>query len=277
AKFDAALERGQYEAAHYLDDTCDGAVSVAVSGLPAALPVHPAYSLIGAPDFLPRVDQIDVQRWAESNLRRISDHFNQGGPAPLCDGRNTGASKIDGRSRRGRTPNPAVRDPLAPAAPAFDRNNAVNLTVTAIVGPAPRGPGDRVPARASRPATFLPDAASDVFAPGWDVSQFGDSLGEFFQNYGLGSPFPEDAKLCAALNSFWPAAAPDAGRTFPELGAVTALPMLDDELGFHPDDPRVRRGDVKSARGWDGEYGPYFAKDGTVNFASVARSDYVQN
>jgi hypothetical protein len=28
--------------------------------------------------------------------------------------------------------------------------------------------------------------------------------------YGLGSPFPEDAKLCAALNSFWPAVAPDA-------------------------------------------------------------------
>jgi hypothetical protein len=277
AKFDEALTKGGYQAAHYVDDTCDGAITAAVAGLPAGIRTYAAYSLVSPPDFMPRVDQIDVQRWADSNLRRLGDHFNQGSPAPLCDGRNSGASRIGGKMRRGRAPNPAVCHPFDQSAAAFDRDDLANLTITAVVGPPPRTEETRVAARASRAATFLPDAASDVFAPGWDISQFGDDLGEFYQNYGLGSPFPEDAKLCAALNSFWPAAAPDAGRTFPELGGKTALPLLDDELGFHPDDPRVRRGEVRTRRGWDGEYGPFFSKDGTVNVASVARSDYVRN
>jgi hypothetical protein len=175
-------------------------------------------------------------------------------------------------------PNPNVRSPIDPAVPAFDRSDVANLTITAVLGELPSSVGQRVFPRANRAATFLPDAASDVFAPGWDVSQYGDNDGEFYQNYGLGSPFPEDAKLCAGLNSYWPAAAPDAARTFPELGIPTALPLLDDELGFHPEDPRVKSGELKTIRGWDGEYGPYFLRDGkTVNFASIDRSDYVQN
>ena len=57
---------------------------------------------------------------------------------------------------------------------------------------------------------YLPDAASGLFAPGWDVSRDNGHLAP----YGLGSPFPEDSKLCAPLSSFWPAVAPDASRTF---------------------------------------------------------------
>jgi len=277
AAFTKLLTAGGYEAAHWVDDTCDGAVAVTVDALRGEIPRYDAYSVVSAPDFMPRVDQVDVQRWAESNLRRVGDHFNQGGPAPLSDGRHSGASKIDGQRHRGRMPNPDVRSPVAVAQPAFDRADAANLTITAVVGAAPMETARSVPARQSRPSTFLPDGASDVFAPGWDVSQYGDALGEFYQNYGLGSPFPEDAKLCAALNSYWPAAAPDAGRTFPELGGVTALPLLDDELGFHPDDPRVKRGEIKSVTGWDGEYGPFFRADGVVNFAGIDRSDYTRN
>ena len=70
--------------------------------------------------------------------------------------------------------------------------------------------------------------------------------GKFYANYGLGSPFPEDAKLCAALNSFWPAAAPDAGRTF---GRLTALPLLQQELGLHPQHPKVLAGQAASSTG----------------------------
>ena len=56
----------------------------------------------------------------------------------------------------------------------------------------------------------LPDAAAGIFAPGWDTS--GDRVpgaeGQtHLSSYGLGSPFPEDAKLCAALSTFWPAVA----------------------------------------------------------------------
>jgi hypothetical protein len=278
--FRKLLRTGDYEAAHYMDDSCEGAVAadVALEARPAGLPSYSAYSLVSAPDFLPRVDQIDIQRWAESNLRRVSDHFNQGGPAPLCDGRNSGFSKVAGRHRRGRMPNPAIASPLDPATKAFNRDDPANLTITAVVGAPPAAVGEQLGFRESRAATFLPDAASDVFAPGWDVSQHGDDLGEFYQNFGLGSPFPEDAKLCAGLNSYWPAAAPDAGRTFPELDAPTAMPLLDEELGFHPDDPRVAQRELRSERGWDGEYGPFFLKGRTqVNFASVDRSDYVQN
>ena len=278
--FRTLLKTGGYEAAHYVDDSCEGAVAVdvALDTLPAGLQTYAAYSLVSAPDFLPRVDQIDIQRWAESNLRRVSDHFNQGGPAPLCDGRNSGFSLVAGRNRRGRMPNPTIASPLNPATKAFNRDDLANLTITAVVGALPAAVGERVRFRESRAATFLPDAASDVFAPGWDVSQHGDELGEFYQNFGLGSPFPEDAKLCAGLNSYWPAAAPDAGRTFPEFEAPTAMPLLDEELGFHPDDPRVAQREVRSERGWDGEYGPFFLKGRTrVNFASVDRSDYVQN
>jgi len=53
--------------------------------------------------------------------------------------------------------------------------------------------------------------------------------------------------------------------------APTAIPMLDAELGFHPDNPR-RTGPPST--GWDGEHGP-FIQGSVVSFASFVRSDYV--
>src|SRR5215475_13888047 len=88
----------------------------------------------------------------------------------------------------------------------------------------------------------------------------GDEEGNYLAAYGLGSPFPEDAKLCAALNSFWPAAAPDASRTFAVQYAPTAIPLLDCELGYHKDHPLVRQRRAKRSHGWDGEQGPFFEK-----------------
>ena len=99
-----------------------------------------------------------------------------------------------------------------------------------------------------------------------------------FNQFRAGSPFPEDAKLCAALASFWPAVAPDNGRTFGNQGFGNQLPMLDEELGFHPNHERVKSGELSSFRGWDGEFGPFFETDGTklfVNYVSIERSDYV--
>ena len=55
---------------------------------------------------------------------------------------------------------------------------------------------------------------------------------EHLAAYGLGSPFPEDSKLCAALSTFWPAVAPDATRTFePSQNWPTVSPLTDEEIG----------------------------------------------
>jgi hypothetical protein len=121
----------------------------------------------------------------------------------------------------------------------------------------------------------LPDAAADVYAPGWDVSQHQRDGRNMMVSYGLGSPFPEDAKLCAALNSFWPAVAPDASRTYgfrppqpdrPRRQLFTSLPLTDRELGYHPKHPRVLAGEVTSDAGWDGDYGPYLSSEPGAQF-----------
>ena len=255
-EFFKTLDGGNYTAAHYVESTGEGAISVDLAAL-AKVKRLPAYSLLSAPDFLPLVDQLEVQRWADDN--RGGTYFNEGAPTPLCDGRD-------------QPPNPEIENPLDASAPAFTKADG---TITAVFGPAAHGNSATIRLQASRSTSWMPDAASDVFAPGWDVSQSADQNKFFYAHYGLGSPFAEDAKLCAALNSFWPAAAPDVGRTF---GGFTALPHLDDELGLHARHPRVLSGQAASPRGWDGEFGPFFEANGTrINFARVSRSDYTVN
>jgi len=254
----AGIENGPLEAAHMVDHSCEGAIAVQASFDPP-LPAFAALSLVSAPDFLPLVAQIDVQRWAEKKGLTGDVFFSQGGPEPLCYGRKT-------------QPNPSLLAPDTHAGAAFDRSDAANATVTALLGQAPRGIPADLPTKNSAATTWLTDAAADVFEPGWDVSMFTDNHGPFYANYGLGSPFPEDAKLCAALNSFWPAAAPDTGRTF---GQMSALPLLDEELGFHPNHPKVLAGEAVSQPGWDGEFGPFLTGSGAkVNFTWIERSDY---
>jgi hypothetical protein len=252
------VEDGPLQAAHLVDNSCDGAIAVqAVLSRP--LQPFAAVSFVAAPDFLPLVGQIDVQRWAERKGLTGDVFFSQGAPTPLCYGRDV-------------NPNPAALNPATHTGPAFDRADAANATVAALISPAPRGQAPLPPVKSSVATTWLTDAAADVFEPGWDTSTFSDAQGEFYANYGLGSPFPEDAKLCAALNSFWPAAAPDTGRTF---GQMTALPLLDEELGFHPNHPKVLADGVSSEPGWDGEFGPFLTTDQTkVSFTWIERSDY---
>jgi hypothetical protein len=260
AKFQGVpgVENGPLEAAHLIDNSCEGAISAQIA-FSKPLKNYAAVSLVAAPDFLPLVGQIDVQRWAErKGLIGAGVFFSQAAPEPLCYGRN-------------KTPNPTLLEPGSHAGPAFDRTDAVNTTVTALISQAPRGQATLTTQKATVATTWLTDGASDVFEPGWDTSIDSDAQGSFYANYGLGSPFPEDAKLCAALNSFWPAAAPDTGRTF---GMLTALPLLDQELGFHPQHPKVLAGQGPSSPGWDGEFGPFFTSAGKVNFSSIERSDY---
>jgi hypothetical protein len=123
----------------------------------------------------------------------------------------------------------------------------------------------------------LPDDGAGVFAPGWDVSV--DVLGPVetgtahLAAYGLGSPFPEDTKLCAALSTFWPAVSPDVYRTMsPHTGNPglrgTVAPLTDEEIGQVGTLP------------WDGVPGPKVVQvDGEsfVEMASFLHADYVAN
>jgi hypothetical protein len=270
AQFRPLLANGGYEAAHFIDDTCDGCVSAVVGGLPAAVGgasrIRSAYSLVTAPDFFPLMDQLTIYEWARSLPGSIRSQFAQGSPEPLT---------------RGRTPaNPSLPRPGSSTA-AFNRQELTMTAVIGVIAPGPQvaqlRPAPLVP---DPSVSFLPDAASNVFQPGWDISLGQDARGTFHTAFGLGSPFPEDAKLCAALNSFWPAAAPDATRTFGLQGSPTAQPLLDVELGLHPRHPLVQGGQLPSHPGWDGEFGPFFEDVGGqrfVNYASKDRSDYVSN
>jgi hypothetical protein len=273
------LFAGNYEAAHFIDDTCDGAIGLNVSGL--TLPILPAYSLVTAVDFFPQVDQLDIQKWLEKiasqpiGLASPDIQFAQGGPSPLSDGRFVGNQISQS------IPNPTLPDPMQTTVvkKAFTRNEAANLTATAIVSNAPSGSAFAIPPTASFPISWLPDAAANVFFPGWDISQHSDATGKpIYAAYGLGSPFPEDSKLCAALNSFWPAAAPDTARTFGT--GSTGFPLMDSELGYHPQHPRAIAGEIQSQTGCDGEFAPFFESisgNNFVNFADKDRSDYVSN
>ena len=265
AQFADTLKDGGYEAALFEDSSCDGAVLADVTGLPLP-PASPAFSIIAVPDFFPYAGQIDLAQWANDFPSHNHAHqFKEGGPAPLCEGRLAA--------------NATMLRPGSPSQHAFDRHDE---TMVAIVGrPYAEAAG---PTNADRLAlhntSCLSDACSNEFAPGWDVS-FGEEDGvKFYATFGLGSPFLEDVKLCAAANAFWPAASPDAGRTFHR--SPTAIPMLDSELGYHPrhpDCPAAAQA-TGGTRGWDGEQGPFVEQLGqqrVVNHADIMRSDYVSN
>ena len=87
--------------------------------------------------------------------------------------------------------------------------------VVAMAGKAGKPSNTRLPDTLR--VSTLPDDGAGEFAPGWDVSlDFKGPGGTGIVHlaaYGLGSPFPEDVKLCAALSTYWPAVAPDVYRT----------------------------------------------------------------
>lgn len=265
------LEAGGYEAVHFIDNSCDGALSVKpVVGI--RLPVHCAFSLVTATDYFPQVDQVDVEEWVErqqyvpTGLANVGLVFPQGGPQPMSDGRFAWYGEgVPDVSVSYQLPNCNLPHPVTPERPAFELDDLSNYTVTALVGRPALAPSLGVSPTGLRTLNWLPDAAADVYAPGWDVSQHQRDGRNMMVSYGLGSPFPEDAKLCAALNSFWPAVAPDSSRSYgfrpPQAGRprrqlFTSVPLTDRELGYHPQHPRVLAKEVVSELGWDGDYGP---------------------
>jgi len=251
ADVESAVQLGGYAARHYLDFTGDGWVEAECPALAVAIPRRvPAYSLVTAPDFFGNCDQRELLEWTEqsvptalrANLWRIK-------PETLADMRMAPNLQLPGANFR-----------------------PEDKTVSAIIAPLRSRLGQQMPLNggATQRHAYLPDAAAGVFAPGWDVSfDLNAQNVQHLSSYGLGSPFPEDAKLCAALSTFWPAAAPDAARTFqPNPDWPTVSPLTDDEIGQTGNLP------------WDGIPGPRrVVKNGKemVEYADFDHVDYVES
>lgn len=214
----AMTKNPSYEALHYIDYTGEGWVAAQVPELNQAnLKFIPAYALVSAPDFFPSSGQFELSEWSRS--QQVPKHFRKSlwsiPPTPLSETRMPANLQL---------PNSPFK--------------AADSTITAVVGMGvPNGLPSLWPVqqRALR-TTSLPDDAAGKFAPGWDVSVDKTSSGnEHLAAYGLGSPFPEDAKLCAALSTFWPAVAPDVFRTFVKIELAntngTIAPLTDEEIG----------------------------------------------
>jgi hypothetical protein len=251
------IKKGGYQALHHVDFTGEGWVSVEcpelvgikqIAGKPRA-----AYSLVTAPDFFPSCDQRELTEWSKSTAvpESLRKQIWDTPPDSLCDVRRAANLQL----------------PKSP----FDANE---ITVTALVSLLEKQGGT---AQSSSPEALrhshLPDDAAGVFAPGWDVSvdTIPGSKTEHLAGYTLGSPFPEDAKLCAALSTFWPAVAPDATREMePASGnqSGTVAPLTDQEIGQIGNIP------------WDGVSGPQVisvAGDEFAEYASFQHVDYVAN
>lgn len=248
----AAVGAGNFKALHYVDYTADGWVTASCPPVQAAgLPVVAAYSLVTAPNFYVSYSQRELTEWTEGLSRELRESIWATPPDALSDQRIPANVTIPGA--------PFTLD---------------DLTLTALVpmtGRVSQHAVDAVPVEYQR-HSHLPDHASGIFAPGWDVSFDQKDGARHLAAYGLGSPFPEDAKLCAALSTFWPAAAPDATRTYSYASDssyyFTVSPLTDAEIGQQGQLP------------WDGVPGPQLITEGGQRYAefpSFDHTDYTLN
>lgn len=248
---EGAVQKGGYDAVHYLDFTGDGWVEAACPELAVAIPRRvPAYSLVTAPDFFPNCDQRELLEWTEQSVpQKLRENLWRIPPETLSDDRIAPNLELKGANFR-----------------------PEDKTVTAIVSLPLKGTVRQMPLKGSPTMrhTYLPDAAAGLFAPGWDIATVVSKNGEeHLATYRLGSPFPEDSKLCAALSTFWPAVAPDAARTFqPNPSWPTVSPLTDEEIGQTGNLP------------WDGIPGPKrVTRNGKdlIEYADFAHGDYVES
>ncbi len=274
--FENEMKRGDYYAPLFEDSICDGSVRVDVSLLSTAKINNvqkkclPAFSIVTAPDFFPQVDPLDFENFDIAPGLSKESSFYEGGVACLATARIK--------------PNPKMIDTKS------DNTSETYLAVLSGSLKQKTGIATERLAAYKNPASergydisgFLPDIASSVFAPGWDVTYCGVKNDIYIGTEGLGSPFIEDMKFCAALNGMWPATSPDASRTYQgsnekDFRNPTAVPLLDHEIGICADGPA---GKTHESWGWDGEQGPYLQKKAgkwRINFTDLGRADAVNN
>ena len=237
------IHAGNYQAQHHVDYVGDGWVEARCAALEGAIPTRvPAYAIVGPPDFFPKVSQRDLMAWWRREV-----------PRPV-------------RAALWAVPPLTLSQTRIAANVTLPINFGIDdTTVTAIVTQPAEGGGPVQPPNGPLPEelTGLPDASPGIFDPGWDTSQgihFTDPdspLQKFLAGYGLGAPFVEDAKLCAAYGAYWPGVSPDATRAFQPAKRLSGIvypwptiaPLTDEEIGIVP-----------AATGrympWDGVRGP---------------------
>ena len=255
------INEGGYWARHFIDYAADGWVAARCSELDEVVPRRvPAFSMVCPPSFYPYTSQRALTEWVETDA-----------PEEL---------------RRGIW--------AIPPRPLSDRRMAANInlaagfsidddTVTALVSL----PLDAGTTQSGAPEAFvrrhvqLPDGAAGLFDPGWEVSQDRTADNRFFlANHGLGTPFIEDAKLCATLSTFWPGVSPDSAREFqPDKhfenqyqAWPTIAPMTDEELG-------IVEVEGRGFLPWDGVRGPHLTVvDGEemVDYPELYHTDYLE-
>jgi hypothetical protein len=259
------IREGGYVAQHFIDYAGDGWVEARVKGLSQELPHMAAYAPVSPPDFFPLVSQHDLSEWWRNQV-----------PSALRDGL-WAIPPLALSSRR-----MAANIELPIGFSIYD------IGATAVVGQtqtgAPIAKGAKAEVSAVSRYSGLPDHSPGLFDPGWDASQGlmynnpEEGLQAFLQNHGLGTPFVEDVKLCAALGSYWPAIAPDSSRSFTPLKRAggydypwpTIVPLTDAETGIEAIDGKFQP--------WDGVRGPQIVDAGgkrVVEYLDIDRVDYI--
>jgi hypothetical protein len=258
------MSKGGYQTLHYIDAAGDGWIEPRCPQLEGEVDaILPAYCMVGLPDFFPKVTQRELMVWWRDKVPKpIRDALWAIQPLALSQTRIAGNITL-------------------PAGFSLE-----DTTITAIVsqpteedGPvqSPNGPWTIEKAG-------MPDGAIGLYDPGWETSQGiyyrgPRQLQKFLAGYGLGSPFIEDAKLCAALGAYWPGVAPDSTRQYQpdkHIGGIvypypTISPLTDEEIGSAP----VEGGQYMP---WDGVRGPRaatFKGRAVAAYTDATRVDYI--
>ncbi len=269
------LRRGGYDALQYVDGAGDGWVKVHCPELEGQTDACvAAYCTVGLPDFFPKITQRDLMQWWRNEVPEpVRDALFPIHPLALSQTRIAG--------------NIQLPEPFS----------LYDTTITAIVTQPtdPSGPAQQPNGPWRIENVGLPDGSPGLFDPGWDTSQSLYYLDErdprkayknndrpvmkFLSGHGLGSPFIEDAKLCAALGNYWPGISPDSTRQYQpdkrineiEYPYPTNAPLTDEEIGSAP----LPDG---SYMPWDGVKGPQGSMiDGkpVAVYTDIRRVDYI--
>lgn len=316
----AKMDEGGYLAAMFEDSICDGCITASVDttnvndGIVSRklATILPAFSLVTAPDFFPFVDSYDLMDYDKHG----ESIFMEGGNENLSASRLFANLNIkhpltqqtafadDKNISTIQYPQPVAITKTKGKKRSYSEEDVIAGktcdTMLALIAGASKPVNGQYPEEVAiyqRPmlrdfemTSYLTDTASFIFAPGWDATYSADQKHKtYLATFGLGSPFPEDMKLCAAANGMWPVASPDAARTFqgglkplPFYNTYTpcAIPLMDDEIGVHTLHPEVLNKTIAPTYGWDGEQGPYIdlQQDKVwLNFTDIGKSDYVGN
>jgi hypothetical protein len=222
------IAAGGYQAQHYIDFDGNGWIEARCAELEGTIETRvPAFCMVAPPDFFPKVNQRELMVWWRDEVpKAIRSGLWAIQPLALSQVRIAADITLPvGFSINDTTVTAIVSQP----------------TTTRELAQTPNGP-------MAEYYSGMPDSLAGLFDPGWDSSQGiyftapENPLQRFLQGYGLGSPFLEDVKLCAALGSYWPAVAPDDTRTFVPnkyLEGVfypwpTINPLTDEEIGINP-------------------------------------------